>query len=192
MNFNTHYSLEGKHAFLSASKWRWINYDDEHLIDAYSRFGAAALGTRLHDFARQCIELNQRLPRSKKTLNRYVNDAISFRMRPEQVLYYSEYCFGTADAISFRDNTLRIHDLKTGTIPAHLEQLMIYAAIFCLEYHKDPNKIHIVLRIYQNDDVVELEPEASDIEAIMTKIIRFNDILRKTDSIEEDSNGFGN
>lgn len=63
-------------------------------------------------------------------MNMYVNDAISFRMVPEQILFYSENCFGTADTIVFRNGTLRIHDLKTGVVPAHMEQLEIYAALF--------------------------------------------------------------
>ena len=50
------------------------------------------------------------------------------KMTPEQILYYSDNCFGTADAILFRNNFLRIHDLKTGKIPAHMEQLEIYAS----------------------------------------------------------------
>lgn len=189
MNFNTHYSLEGKHAFLSASKWHWIKYNDEKLLDAYSRHDATVRGTILHDFARRCIDLNQRLPRSKKTLNSYVNDAIGFRMKPEVVLYYSDYCFGTADAISFRDDILRIHDLKTGTTPAHIEQLMIYAAIFCLEYHKKPTEMKIILRIYQQNEIFELTSDdndlAKDIWEIMQQIIHFSDILTKANAIEE-------
>lgn len=185
MNFNTHYQLEGKHAFLSASKWHWVNYDDDRLMDAYSRYDATTRGTILHDFARRCIELDQRLPRSKKTLNSYVNDAIGFKMKPEVVLYYSDFCFGTADAISFRDDFLRIHDLKTGVTPAHVEQLMIYAAIFCLEYHKKPEKIGMELRLYQNNEIVALEPDPKDIWDIMQKIIHFNSLLVNANSIEE-------
>ena len=114
MNFKKHSSLEGKHAFLGASKYHWINYDDVKLIESYSKFQATLNGTILHDFACQCITLGQKLPKSQKTLNMYVNDAIGFKMKPEQVLYYSDNCFGTADAIVFRNNLLRIHDLKTG------------------------------------------------------------------------------
>jgi hypothetical protein len=151
MNFNSHSNLRGQHAFLGASKYHWVNYSDEKLIQSYTRFLATKRGVVLHSFAAQCIELGQKLPKSKKTLNMYVNDCIGFKMIPEQVLYYSENCFGTADAISFRSNTLRIHDLKTGEIPAHMEQLEVYAALFCLEYHLKPDKINTELRIYQND-----------------------------------------
>lgn len=130
MNFNKHLDLEGQHAFLGASKYNWINYDESKVAELYSKFLATLKGTELHEFAAHCIRLGQKLPKSQKTLNMYVNDAIGFKMIPEQILYYSDNCFGTADAIAFRNGLLRIHDLKTGTIPAHIEQLEIYAALF--------------------------------------------------------------
>ena len=177
MNFNNHSMLEGKHAFLGASKYHWINYDADKIADSYSRFLAVQKGTELHDFAAQCIKLGQKLPRSKKTLNMYVNDAIGFKMTPEQVLYYSENCFGTADSISFRDGLLRIHDLKTGVTPAHMEQLMIYAALFCLEYKVKPSEIDMELRLYQSDNVFYYNPTVEDIVPIIDKIISFDKII---------------
>lgn len=108
MNFNKHSNLEGQHAFLGASKYHWINYSEEKVADAYAKFLATQRGTMLHAFAAQCILLGQKLPKSQKTLNMYVNDAIGYKMTPEQILYYSPNCFGTADAISFRNNMLRI------------------------------------------------------------------------------------
>lgn len=177
MNFNNHSMLEGKHAFLGASKYHWINYDADKVADSYSKFLAVQRGTELHDFAAQCIKLGQKLPKSKKTLNMYVNDAIGFKMTPEQVLYYSENCFGTADSISFRNGLLRIHDLKTGVIPAHIEQLMIYAALFCLEYKVKPSEIDMELRIYQSDKVFYHNPTAEDIVPIIDKIISFDKII---------------
>lgn len=179
MNFIKHFELEGKHAFLGASKFHWINYNEEKLIYTYQRHLATLKGTVLHDFAAQCIKLGQKLPKSKKTLNMYVNDAVGFKMTPEQPLYYSENCFGTADAISFRKGILRIHDLKTGVTPAHMIQLLIYAAIFCLEYDVMPSEIQIELRIYQNDEVVIFNPTAEDIVPIMDKIITFDKVLTK-------------
>ena len=104
----------------------------------------------------------------------FVNDAIGFKMIPEQVLYYSDNCFGTADAISFNKNKLRIHDLKTGVIKASIEQLLIYASLFCLEYRVDPNSIEIELRIYQNNDIVIVDPEKEHIKSIMDTIIIFD------------------
>lgn len=183
MNFNDHSKLQGQHAFLGASKYHWINYDEEKIADAYAKFQAVQQGTVLHDFAAQCIRLGQKLPKSQKTLNEYVNDAIGFKMTPEQVLYYSDNCFGTADAISFRNGYLRIHDLKTGSIPAHMEQLEIYAALFCLEYKYKPDDISIELRIYQNNEIVFFNPTGDDISPIMDKIVAFDKII---DELKED------
>lgn len=185
MNFNKHFNLTGQHAFLSASKYHWINYDDDKLVNTYSNFLAAKRGTELHDFAATCIKLGQKLPKSNKTLNMFVNDAIGYKMSPEQVLFYSENCFGTADAISFRKNLLRIHDLKTGVTPAHMEQLMVYAALFCLEYKYKPSDIDIELRLYQSDDVLIHEATAEDIVPIIDKIITFDKLINKIRAEEE-------
>ena len=179
MNFMKHFELEGKHAFLGASNYRWINYDNDKLINTYMRRQATLKGTALHELAAQLIELGQKLPKSKKTLNMYVNDAIGFKMKPEQVLFYSNNCFGTADAISFRNNILRIHDLKTGFTPAHMEQLLIYAALFCLEYKVKPSEIQFELRIYQNDEILIINPTAEDIVPIIDKIITFDKVIEK-------------
>ena len=179
MNFNKHLNLQGKHAFLGASKYSWINYDDERLKLAWHNALAIKRGTELHDLASKCIKLNQRLPRSEKTLNMFVNDAIGYKMRSEQILVYSDNCFGTCDAISFRKNQLRIHDLKTGVTPAHMEQLMIYAALFCLEYGIKPSTIEIELRIYQSDDVIGYIPEAEEIVHIMDKIVYFDKLIEE-------------
>ena len=153
MNFIKHSNLIDQHAFLGASKYHWLNYDENKVADTYLKMLAVQRGTELHEFAAQCIKLGQKLPKSEKTLNRYVNDAIGYKMNPEQILYYSNNCFGTADSICFRNNFLRIHDLKTGKIPAHFEQLEIYAALFCLEYDQKPAEIDMELRIYQNNDI---------------------------------------
>lgn len=186
MNFNNHSALEGKHAYLGASSYHWINYDDTKLIDNYHNLLAKERGTRLHEFARECIELGQKLPRVGKTLNMYVNDAIGYKMQPEQILYYSDFCFGTADCISFRKNFLRIHDLKTGVTPAHIEQLLVYSALFCLEYKFKPSELDgIELRIYQNDEVIIEEPSNDDIVHIMDKIIHFDKLLNNVLEEEE-------
>lgn len=184
MNWNRHSDLEGTHAFLSASKYHWINYDSDKLIESYSNFLATQKGTELHDFASRCIKLGQKLPKKNLTLNMFVNDAIGFKMESEQVLYYSENCYGTADAISFRNGMLRIHDLKTGKILAHMEQLMVYAALFCLEYKVKPGEIGMELRLYQNDEAVIYSPEVEEIVGIMDKIVTFDRIIRK---IQEES-----
>ena len=177
MNFNEHWNLEGRHAFLSASKYHWINYDEDRLISAYRNWKAKERGTRLHAFACEAIKLGVKLSNSKRTLNRYVNDAIGFGMTPELILYYSDNCFGTADALSFDGNQLRIHDLKTGATPASFHQLEIYTALFCLEYNYDPNDIDIVLRIYQSDEILEDSPDPSAIVDIMNTIVDFDRVI---------------
>lgn len=179
MQFNNHKNLEGYHAFLGASKFHWINYDEDKLIHTYNKHLAKMRGTKLHEIASELINLGIKLPKSKKTLNMYVNDAIGFKMTPEQVLYYSDNCFGTADAICFRNNLLRIHDLKTGVTPAHMEQLMIYAALFCLEYKIKPGEIDIELRIYQSDEIIYFNPTAEDILPIMDIIVHSSDVITK-------------
>ena len=179
MNFNRHSGFEGQHAFLGASKYHWINYSEEKVAESYSKFLAIQKGTVLHEFAAQCIKLGQKLPKSQKTLNMYVNDAVGFKMIPEQILWYSENCFGTADAISFRNKFLRIHDLKTGFVPAHMEQLKIYAALFCLEYGINPGNIEMELRIYQSNEILYHNPAADEIVPIMDKIITFDKIINR-------------
>ena len=141
MQFNRHINLEGLHAPFSASQSSWLRYDDEKALEVYSNRKAAEIGTRLHKWAKDTIDLGIKQPRSKKTIYAYVNDAIGFKMNTEVVLFYSNRFFGTADAISFRNGVLRIHDLKTGKggkIEAHIEQLEVYAALFCLEYKVKP------------------------------------------------------
>ena len=181
MMFNRHTSLEGAHAPFSPSQPSWLRYDDDKAIEIYVNKKAAEMGTKFHEWAKNTIDLGIKQPRSKKTIYAYVNDAIGFKMDTEVVLYYSDRFFGTADAISFRNRELRIHDLKTGKIPAHMEQLEIYAALFCLEYKVKPGDIDIELRIYQNDDILCHNPTAEDILPIMDKIVHLDKILEKQD-----------
>lgn len=142
----------------------------------------AAQGTKLHELASNLIKLGVNLPKTETTLNMFVNDAIGFKMQSEQILAYSENAFGSADAICFRDNLLRIHDLKMGVTPTSMTQLKIYAAFFCLEYHVDPNAIDIELRIYQNNERIIEEPTKEDILYIMDKIVRYDLLLEKLKS----------
>ena len=181
MIFNQHYNLEGLHAPFSASQSSWLNYDDAKAIEVYNNKKATEMGTRLHDWAKRTIDLGIKQPKSKKTIYAYVNDAIGFKMNTEVVLYYSDRFFGTADAICFRNGILRIHDLKTGKTKVHMEQLMVYAALFCLEYKIKPSDIDIELRIYQSNEVIYANPTAEDIAPIMDKIVHLNKILEKID-----------
>ena len=187
MSFVKHSNLEGLHAPFSPSQPSWLRYDDEKAIEVYSNRKAAALGSQLHEWAKTTIDLRIKQPRSRKTLYAYVNDAIGFGMDTEVVLFYSERFFGTADAISFKNNFLRIHDLKTGSkgkIEDHIEQLKIYAALFCLEYKVKPGTIEMELRVYKNDDCLYCNPTAEEIAPIMDKIVHLDKLLARIE--EED------
>jgi hypothetical protein len=177
MNFNKYSDLVGLHAFLGASNYHWLNYDEQKVVDVYRKQQAIKRGTELHNLACDLIRLGVKLPETKATLNRYVNDAIGFHMTPEQILYYSPNAFGTADTIDFRQNVLRIHDYKSGESRVSMNQLLIYAALFCLEYKVRPNEIDTELRIYQSNDIVVLNPDPESIFGIMEKIIRFDKLI---------------
>lgn len=180
MQFNKHHNLEGLHAPFSPSQSSWLRYDDEKAAQTYINKKAAQLGSRLHQWAKDTIDLGIKQPKSKKTLYAYVNDAIGFKMDTEVVLFYSERFFGTADAICFRNNFLRVHDLKTGKVQADIEQLYIYVALFCLEYKIRPGYLAgIECRLYQNDEIWIENPTAEDIVPIMDHIVHLDKFLMK-------------
>lgn len=174
MIFNAHSNLIGQHAFLSASKYHWVNYSEEKIDYAFTAAMAARRGTELHAFAHEAIRLGIKLPNTKKTLPMYVNDGIGFKLSPETILYYSDNCFGTADTIGFSRGKLRISDLKTGLVQTSERQLEVYAAMFCLEYHHRPHEISIELRIYQNDECRLYDADPDVIAHIMDRIIVFD------------------
>ena len=186
MIWNNHFRdvPAGSHAPFGASKYAWLNYDEEKAISYFKALKAKERGIRLHELAKQCIE-NQVKLKGRNTLAMYVNDAIGFRMRPEQPLLYSRYFYGTADAICFRKGFLRIHDLKTGTTKARLDQLIIYDALFCLEYGVKPGEIEHELRIYQNDEILIGNPGAPDVLPVMDKIVRFDQLISELEEDDE-------
>lgn len=218
MNWNDHSKLKGQHSFLSPSSVTWLHYDEDAMADKlHERYASSIrveIGTALHAFAADCIELRQKLPKELTrnsrttiiqmirlffkakeysnsvisyvtalpdyvfiTLINYVNDCIGFKMDVEQILFHSYNCFGTTDAISFRDNVLRISDLKTGDTPAHMEQLLIYAGLFCLEYHVKPIEISIELRLYQSGNTIEYLPDIQEMTAVMDRIVKADNII---------------
>lgn len=180
MNLKKHSAeLVGRHAFLSPSKYSWVNYEPDKLIRTYHTNREAQRGTELHALAHDLIRLGVKLPRTQKTLNMYVNDAIGHRMTPEQILYFSPNCFGTVDAISFRKNLLRVSDLKTGVTPASEKQLEVYVALFCLEYGFKPMDIDIEMRIYQSDEIRVYDSDDVEIMRIMDKIESFDRLINE-------------
>lgn len=185
---------DGEHSFLSPSAYSWFNYDDDKLVTTYLNKLAASRGTALHDLACRLIKMKVKLPKMQRTLNLYVNDCIKHRMRPEEKLYYSKFCFGTCDAISYDQGVLRVFDLKTGRIKASFLQLKIYAALFFLCYSevKLADVKDIVIRIYQNDEVEEDHPPTDEILPIMDKIIRYSRILQGLeDEYDEGFDAYG-
>lgn len=190
MNWNSHRGLEGTHAFLSASSYHWLNYTDEKLISVFTNRLAAQRGTELHEYASQAIKLKRRQPRSNEAICAFVNDAIGYGMESELILFYSMNCYGTADAIYFGKQRgsnrliLRIHDLKTGETPAKIDQLMVYAALFCLEYDIKPGDIDIELRIYQGVEIMYYTPKPEEVVPVMDTIIRFDKLIEEIKSRE--------
>lgn len=205
MKWNDHNNLIGTHAFLSPSQCGWLKDDEEKVISRYyNSYLAARRGDAMHalaaDLIREGIKLNQSdkhlityglrtkgfneridTEEALMTLLPYVNDAIGFRMSPEVLLYYTDAAYGCTDAIAFDEHSmfLRIHDLKTGVSPVHIEQLLCYAALFCLEYDFKPRDLRYELRIYQKGDVTIHQPEISEVAYVCDRYIIDNKILLK-------------
>lgn len=177
MKFNQHYNLVGKHAFLSPSGYHWLNYDGDKMRAVYENNKKKEHGTYLHDLASRLINERIKVDKLKKAFNQFVNDAIGFNMDSEVTLYYSDNCFGTSDAILFKDNHLQIHDLKTGDSKPSFKQLDVYAALFCLEYDVSPFEITIEERLYQGMGYTELFPEPEHIKNTMDKIIYLDQVI---------------
>ena len=176
-----HKVLEGTHAFLGASNYHWLNYANDILISRYTTHFATDVGTAMHELASFLISNRIKINKTDKHLVEvklseigipkgcydtdyilnvlvpFVRDAIGFRMDSEKLLFFDFLCYGTADAIQYYDvqHLLRIHDLKTGSNPANFKQLVIYAALFYIEYKKNPFENTTILRIYQNLTLTE-------------------------------------
>ena len=183
MNWKSYSYLENTHAFLSPSKHYWLNYTPEKLVSTYENYKKVALGTQYHKLASELITLAVRLPNTAASFNSFVNDAIGFKMKSEVVLFYSDNCYGTADAISFSNGVLRIHDLKTGRAPVSMNQLLIYAGLFCLDYAievREAEEIH--LRLYQNEEITELSPTIEAIFDIVSRIEEAEKIIESVDT----------
>lgn len=208
MIFHNYSNLDGKHARFSPSQPYWLGDTEEGIIKRFRGQYAAQIGTIIHDFARKYIKHGLKLVKSDKknmvlellesdvpgsvidgldidfifeNLQSYVNDSVNFRMSPEVHLYFSDNFFGTTDAISFDEKSkkLRISDLKTGASPSPIEQLIIYTALFCLEYKVNPFDISTELKMYKNNEILLLEPDPDDISEAMEKIKTFETIIQR-------------
>ena len=176
---------------------------NDELIESYKNSYATTIGTLLHAYAADSIRFRERLRKGDAksvkfdlmrrgvpefaidiqsvfpTLMSYVNDAVGFQMDPEILLYYSDLCFGTADSIQVEGDLLRIHDLKTGVTAAKMDQLLVYAGLFYLEYGYKPERMKTELRIYQTDEIIVHEPDASDIREVMDQIVEKDRVLQR-------------
>lgn len=200
MNCNKHLELRGLHSFLSPSNYAWLGWDNDKMARNLEASYATKIGTIIHNFAAERISFKEKIKNSDKrtvrwelikgkvprlfihvdnffkTLQMYVNDAIDIGMDTEWPLKYSDNAYGTCDAIYFdsHTNVLKIHDLKTGTTPAHMEQLLLYAAYFCLDNKIKPEKLKIELRIYQESEITCYNPTEKDIQPIIDRTIYGN------------------
>ena len=189
MIWNRHSNLEGSHAFLSASKYNWITKTNEELVQAYTNSYSQTIGTLMHAYAADSIKFREKLRKSDARgakfdlMRRGVPEfAIDIRSFFPTVMAYvndSDLCYGTADSITVSNDILRIHDLKTGVTPAKTDQLMVYAALFFLEYPYKPERLRTELRIYQMDDIIVREPEVEEIREVMNAIVEKDRVLQK-------------
>lgn len=179
MRWNERGNLKGLHAPLSPSQNSWVNYDEERLMQYIANMKAKEKGTLDHEFASYAIKNRYKMSGHKKTINMFINDCIGFFMESEQTLFYSENCFGTADAINYNEQTkiLKIFDLKTGTSRVTFTQLQIYAALFCLEYNKNPYDLTFELRIYKQDEIFIDFPDPLLIQNLMDTIVHHDRLI---------------
>ena len=68
MTWNEHWELKGKHALFSASKYNWINYDVENMLDKYCSNYATTIGSILHEFAADRIQYLMKMVSQQKLL----------------------------------------------------------------------------------------------------------------------------
>lgn len=210
MIFNEHLELKGRHALFGPSQPSWLNYNQEDAFNKLISSWSTSVGTVAHAFAKTCIDKKVKFYKTDKkalklylldngiqnipiyivenldlesmsiNLSQYVNDAISLRMSTEVPLRYSELIFGTTDAISFDDNVLHIHDLKTGRQPGKVDQLLSYAGLFCLEYRIKPVDISADLRIYQDCEILNYNPSPEELMDICDQIVHLNSYVSDT------------
>jgi hypothetical protein len=64
-----------------------------------------------------------------------------------------------------------------------MEQLLIYAALFCLEYRKKPSEFDTELRIYQNNKIIFHNPGPDEIESIMDIIVTQDKIIANKEEV---------
>lgn len=154
----------------------------------YSKYSNLSPDGNVPKYYTTLIENVTRLPKEVfELLVQYINDGIGFKMTTEQPIKYSENIYGTADTIAVSldetEKSLRIHDLKTGDNPGHMDQLVTYAALFCLEYGSKynfkPQDLTYELRLYQWDEIIYYNPTPEEIINVMNQIIHTEKIASR-------------
>lgn len=196
--------FKGTHAKLNASNSSWRRYKtEEQFYNKYVADYAQDLGTAVHNLSEDLINFKIKVNKNDKhllmyaiakagipknaydldfifpTFAMYVNDAIGYRMTAEKVIGYSEVAYGTSDAISLKDGLLRIHDLKTGHSPAHMDQLITYAAFYCLNNDIKPESIKFELTLYQAGDKLTYIPTSEEVAEAMQETVNGSDIMMR-------------
>lgn len=194
MEWNDHWRLEGRHATLSPSGYHWLNYDSDKMRRVTWNNYSKEDGTKMHELASNMILYSIMPENNENALNQFVIDALTMFDEPmssEVLLYYSDECFGTADAIYYDEENkhLQVHDLKTGVSKPSFKQLWIYCALFCLEYDKKPEDLTFECRLYQLGAMDIDAPDPKDIRTIMNQIISMSNVIEGV-RIERRMQGF--
>lgn len=194
MEWNDHWRLEGRHATLSPSGYHWLNYDPDKMRRVTWNNYSKEDGTKMHELASNMILYSIMPENNENALNQFVIDALTMFDEPmssEILLYYSDECFGTADAIYYDEEKkhLQVHDLKTGVSKPSFKQLWIYCALFCLEYDKKPEELTFECRLYQLGAMDIDNPDPKDIRTIMNQIVSMSNVIEGV-RIERRMQGF--
>ena len=194
MEWNDHWRLEGRHATLSPSGYHWLNYDADKMRRVTWNNYSKEDGTKMHELASNMILYNIMPEDNENALNQFVIDALTMFKEPmssEILLYYSDECFGTADAIYYNEDKqhLQVHDLKTGVSKPSFKQLWIYCALFCLEYGYKPEKMTFECRLYQLGAMDIDNPQPKQIRSIMKQIVEMSNVIEGV-RVERHMQGF--
>lgn len=148
-------------AVFSPSERAWIRYSKEKIVAKVNQWDTVQRGVDLHALAAEAIRLQVQLSSENGVISQYVRDAITYDCEVEVPLSYSQYIYGTADALrfDFSTKTLYVFDLKTGKKEASTDQVLIYAAMWCLINNIDPYDIDFDLRIYSDVNTIILRTE---------------------------------
>lgn len=148
----------------------------------YSKYKYLSDNLTVSSYAKKLISNLKLLPKEVyEAVRFYINDGVGYKMDIEQCVFYSDHIFGHADTLLYKDNLLRIHDLKTGAHIADIDQLKVYAALFCLEYELKPSNMQFELRLYQWDGVTIINPEPDEIREITDIIVSVENIAARTE-----------